>query len=155
MLADSPLLGPQAADVAAVVEPFGEPVLDVFGNPVTPAPTRMLRPPPLEVPLYGPPVPMVASYDGDGEMLVAGGVAEPGVVAAPEETRLMAPVAGRPVEVVRAEEAARQGAARDEAVHDQVVRQAGDYETPASLTPVSALTGRPVRAGRRRRRRQG
>jgi hypothetical protein len=64
-------------------------------------------------------------------------------------------VAGRPVEVVRAEEAARQRAARDDAVHDQVVRQAGDYETPASLTPVSAFTGRPVRTGRRRRRRQG
>lgn len=37
MVADSPLLSSRAAAVAAVVEPIGEPVLDVFGNPVTPA----------------------------------------------------------------------------------------------------------------------
>jgi len=138
MLADSPLLGSQAADVAAVVEPLGEPVLDVFGNPVTPAPTRVLQPPqPIEVPSYGSPVPvmpMVAAYDDDG------------VATRPDETRVMPPVAGHPVEVVRP---------HDDAVHDQVVRQAGDHQPPASLTPVYALTGRPVRVGRRRRRRSG
>jgi hypothetical protein len=34
LIADSPLLGPSAADVAAVVEPLGDPVLDAAGNPV-------------------------------------------------------------------------------------------------------------------------
>ena len=33
-VADSPLLSSQAAEVAAVVEPSGEPVLDAAGNPV-------------------------------------------------------------------------------------------------------------------------
>ncbi len=131
LLADSPLLGSQAADVAAVVEPLGEPVLDVFGNPISSTvPQTTLRPPPLEVPLYGPPVPMVASYAEDGEMLVGGGLVEgmpgsgaaPGYVTGPDETQLMAPVQQQP---------------------------------PTSLTPVYALTGRPVRVGRRRRRREG
>ncbi|HWG26175.1 hypothetical protein [Actinospica sp.] len=34
LISDSPLLSPQAADVAAVVEPLGDPVLDAVGNPV-------------------------------------------------------------------------------------------------------------------------
>jgi hypothetical protein len=46
ILGDDPLLSPEAADVAAVVEPMGEPVLDVFGNPIKTAPVRVLQPPP-------------------------------------------------------------------------------------------------------------
>jgi hypothetical protein len=42
LIADSPLLGPSAADVAAVVEPLGEPVLDAAGNPVS-LPPRQQR----------------------------------------------------------------------------------------------------------------
>ncbi|HWG26128.1 hypothetical protein [Actinospica sp.] len=34
LISDSPLLGPAAADVAAVVEPLGDPVLDAAGSPV-------------------------------------------------------------------------------------------------------------------------
>jgi hypothetical protein len=34
LISDSPLLSPQAAEVAAVVEPLGDPVLDSAGNPV-------------------------------------------------------------------------------------------------------------------------
>jgi hypothetical protein len=46
ILGDNPLLSQDAADVAAVVEPVGDPVLDVFGNPIRPAPVRVLQPPP-------------------------------------------------------------------------------------------------------------
>ena len=48
VLGNDPLLSQDAADVAAVVEPMGEPVLDVFGNPIrqTAAPVRVLQPPP-------------------------------------------------------------------------------------------------------------
>lgn len=46
VLGDDPLLSQDAADVAAVVEPMGEPVLDVFGNPIRPTPVRVLQPPP-------------------------------------------------------------------------------------------------------------
>ncbi|MBR7827989.1 hypothetical protein KDK95_16860 [Actinospica sp. MGRD01-02] len=35
VIADSPLLAKPAADVAAVVEPLGDPVLDAAGNPVS------------------------------------------------------------------------------------------------------------------------
>jgi hypothetical protein len=35
LISDSPLLGPAAADVAAVVEPLGDPVLDAAGGPVS------------------------------------------------------------------------------------------------------------------------
>ncbi|HTJ70906.1 MAG TPA: hypothetical protein VL551_25415 [Actinospica sp.] len=34
LIADSPLLSPQSAEVAAVVEPLGEPLLDADGNPL-------------------------------------------------------------------------------------------------------------------------
>ncbi|HTJ71800.1 MAG TPA: hypothetical protein VL551_29940 [Actinospica sp.] len=39
LISDSPLLNQQAADVAAVVEPLGDPVLDAAGNPVNLPPT--------------------------------------------------------------------------------------------------------------------
>lgn len=48
LIADSPLFSPATADVAAVVEPLGEPVLDVFGNPIVNA--EPVVSPPLVVP---------------------------------------------------------------------------------------------------------
>jgi hypothetical protein len=151
LLADSPLLGTQAADVAAVVEPLGEPVLDVFGNPISPAPSHMLQPPPIQVPSYGSPIQVPSSAE-DGTELVA--------FVGPQDTQEIPPVAApghqpQPAEAAhaQAEAVARETAAYDGTVHDQVVRQAGDHGQPSSLTPVYALTGRPVRVGRRRRRR--
>lgn len=44
LIADSPLFSRTTADVAAVVEPVGEPVLDAFGNPIVTAETAA-RPP--------------------------------------------------------------------------------------------------------------
>lgn len=55
LIADSPLLSRQSADVAAVVEPVGEPVLDAAGNPIAvanAAAVAHLRPP-LVAPLPG------------------------------------------------------------------------------------------------------
>lgn len=124
MISDSPLLGAQTADIAAVVEPVGEPVLDVFGNVIAPTDT-------LEMPALVVPAPVVPGVAPVAQVVPASPVA---------------PVAP-PVEAVR------EAVARDGSLHDQVVRQAGDYEQPASLTPTYALTGRPVRVGRRRRRR--
>lgn len=48
LIADSPLFSQSTADVAAVVEPMGEPVLDAFGNPIVAAEPSAR--PPLVVP---------------------------------------------------------------------------------------------------------
>jgi hypothetical protein len=158
LLADSPLLAARTADVAAIVEPLGEPVLDVFGNPITPEPAHVLQPPPLAVPTaYAPPVAVVPTGIVPGVPVVPSASSDDGtgnLDAEPDETRLMSPVAGHPVEVVRPENAMRHAGAHDDTLHDQVVRRAGAYEPPTSLTPVYALTGRPVRVGRRQRRRR-
>jgi hypothetical protein len=54
LISDSPLLGRRSADVAAVVEPLGEPVLDAAGNPVAvPNPASPVTRPPLVAPLPG------------------------------------------------------------------------------------------------------
>jgi len=45
LVADSPLLSQESADVAAVLEPIGEPVLDAAGNPVVVANAAAPRPP--------------------------------------------------------------------------------------------------------------
>ncbi|MBR7837166.1 hypothetical protein KDL01_28070 [Actinospica durhamensis] len=51
LIADSPLLGRESAEVAAVLEPIGEPVLDAAGNPViVPNPASS----PIGPPLVGP-----------------------------------------------------------------------------------------------------
>lgn len=155
VLGDSPLLGQEAADVAAVVEPLGEPVLDVFGNPITTAPPpTMLQPPPLEVPVpYSPPAnDGPGSGDGTGSSTGIGNPVATVSATAPDDTQDIPLVEGREFEIIRAADPMQRYAAHDRAVHDQVVRQVGDYEAPSSLAPVSALTGRPLRARRRRRR---
>jgi len=54
LIADSPLLSQESADVAAVVEPLGEPVLDAAGNPVVvPNPGSAMARPPLIAPPPG------------------------------------------------------------------------------------------------------
>jgi hypothetical protein len=160
VLGDSPLLGHEAADVAAVVEPLGEPVLDVFGNPITtaPPPTTLQPPPLLEVPVpYATPSnDGPAGGDGTGSSTTSLGLGNPvATVSAtsPEDTQDIPLVDGTRLEVIRPLDPMERYASHDRAVHDQVVRQVGDYEAPSSLAPVSPLTGRPVRMLRRRRRR--
>jgi hypothetical protein len=105
----------------------------VFGNPILAAPPpTVLQAPPLAVPV---PVPYNAPgaqdpSEGDG----TGTSLPPTTVSARDsvdETRDI-PVVGTG--------------------QDQVVRHVGDYGPPASLAPVSAITGRPVRGAWRRRR---
>jgi hypothetical protein len=78
-IADSPLLSRQSAEVAAVVEPVGDPVLDASGNPVyAPSAANLAdRPrPPLVAPAPGtlPGVPRTVVYDqpdgGSGQVTV-------------------------------------------------------------------------------------
>ena len=122
LIADSPLFSQATADVAAVVEPFGEPVLDVFGNPITTAEPDPR--PPLVAPLAPPTqeLPVVVDW------------------SAPPVHAPAHPAAERPATVVR-----------EHLQPDQVVRQVGDHDADDSLVPVSPLTGRPVRTRRRRR----
>ena len=125
LISNNPLFSSAAADVAAVVEPLGDPVLDVFGNPITPA--QLPARPPLTAPaptIVQPPTQILP-------VVVEEAVpAAPPAMAAPTEQQL--PVVGEPRP-------------------DQVVRHVGDHRTDESLVPVSALTGRPVRVRRRRR----
>ncbi|MBS2966861.1 hypothetical protein KGA66_27760 [Actinocrinis puniceicyclus] len=149
----SPLLSPETADVAALVEPEGEPVLDVFGNPiVTAPPPTMLQAPPLAVPVPYSPAGEGDPRFGDG----TGTSVPPSTVSAhqaSDETRDIPIVESGYGEAGWPADPMQRYATRDRAVHDQVVRQVGDYEAPEALAPVSALTGRPVRGAWRRRRR--
>ena len=154
VLGDSPLLGHEAADVAAVVEPLGEPVLDVFGNPITaaPPPTTLQPPPLLEVPMpyAAPSSEEPDNGDGTGSGTIAGYNLATVSATAPDDTQEVPLVDGT---VIHPLDPMERYSAHDREVHDQVVRQVGDYEAPPSLAPVSPLTGRPVRVLRRRRRR--
>ncbi|HWG23699.1 hypothetical protein [Actinospica sp.] len=138
LIADSPLLGPQSADIAAVVEPLGEPVLDAAGNPIAVRnPTASARPP-LVAPLPGtmPPGDVVdtvaATGDpyGTAQMPAAGSTPTPAVVGG-----------------------------SGYAAYEAAVRAgSGDaVDTPEAPVAVTTLSGRPVRPrgrgrGARRRR---
>jgi hypothetical protein len=122
LIADSPLFSQTTADVAAVVEPIGEPMLDVFGNPITTADPD-LRPP------------LVAPAPQTTQILPA--IVEP---SRPAVHTLAFPAAEQPESVVR-----------EHLQPDQVVRHVGDHMVDQSLVPVSPLTGRPVRTRRRQR----
>jgi hypothetical protein len=133
LVADSPLLSRQTADVAAVLEPLGEPVLDAGGNPIlVPAGPEGMRPP-LVAPLPGT-MPDPAS-------------ARTIVVSDELGTQVFEP--GQPV-----------GGAQptyDRAVYEAAsgpVRSGGP-DTPQSPMTVTTITGRAVRprgrGGRNRR----
>jgi hypothetical protein len=111
---DDPLLSQEAADVAAVVEPLGEPVLDVFGNPIRPAETTVLQPP--------------------APASITTTVRRPAIVEPAVDDGLSA------------------SEVDDGTGGGPVTLQNAVAEPPDALTPHYALTGRPVRVGRRRRR---
>jgi hypothetical protein len=71
MIGSSPLLSPETAEIAAVLEPVGEPVLDAFGRPVT----------------YNPAVHSPAVYSP------AAGIPEPTMLMPLAETRAAVPAA--------------------------------------------------------------
>lgn len=92
-IANSPLLSKQAADVAAVVEPLGEPMLDAFGNPITPGvATAQIMAPPVPV------VPEQAEPDGVSADQV---VRHVGDYETAESLAPVSPLTGRPVRVAR------------------------------------------------------
>jgi hypothetical protein len=126
---NSPLLSKQAADVAAVVEPLGEPMLDAFGNPVPPgvAAAQVMAPP---VPV----MPVAPTLPTSQTIAQAPFVTPPSAIIEQDPTQPMRPVAREPES--------------DAASADRVIRHVGDYEVADSLAPVSPLTGRPVRVGR-------
>jgi hypothetical protein len=110
-VADSPLLAKPAADVAAVVEPLGEPVLDAAGNPVSLPPTApgeewvAVEPLPQspQVPLDPPPsqaAPQVVVAPSSNDRAVyerAVRAAEGGTQDIPESEVAVTTITGRPV----------------------------------------------------------
>ena len=154
LIADSPLLSTQAAAVAAVVEPLGEPVLDVFGNPISPvAPPPGFEPVPMpaagamaqfEEPVYqeGPELLLgLGPDDPDWNGVGPNGMGLSGM--GPEEL-------GLSVEESR-DRAMAHARARDLVLYEQAVAAAGDGEIPAQGMPATTLSGRPIRTRRRRR----
>jgi hypothetical protein len=155
LISDSPLLSRQAAEVAAVVEPLGDPVLDASGNPVSVAnPAAPPARPPLIAPLPG------TMPDPASAQTVV--VADQPVIV-PEQTV----VAPSQWSDARAEEA-RPGSGAvpppdDGAAYERAMQAAAGLrpDTPESPVAVTTLTGRPVRPqgrglgrlGRRTRRR--
>lgn len=137
LVANSPLLSAQAAAVAAVVEPLGDPVLDVFGNPIALSSAPHLPGAPMAEP---------AVLVQDGPMVP---VEEP-LLTELEQTEVM-------TEPIVTEVAARDRViawtrARDQAIYEQALAAAGDGAVPDPMHPGSAFTGRRVRRVRRGRR---
>lgn len=145
LIADSPLLSRQSAEVAAVVEPLGDPVLDAAGNPIAVANPAAGGRPPLIAPLPGtmPPesAPDAIVVTDDPYSVVRIPAAGRAQAQAPSP----APAVGDP----------------DYGAYESAVRaESGNpLDTPESPVTVTTLGGRPVRPrGRglgRARRRQG
>lgn len=148
LMADSPLLGPRSADVAAVVERVGEPVLDAAGNPVmVPNPAAVQGRPALIAPLPGT-IPMDQAPD---TMVVT----DYGVTRIPAEPSQPVPPAAPAAYPVDGE-AGYQTTSYEAAVRAQSV---DPLDTPEAPVAVTTLGGRAVRPrGRgfiRSRRRSG
>jgi hypothetical protein len=145
LIADSPLLSSQSADVAAVVEPVGEPVLNAAGNPIAvanPSAAGQTRPP-LVAPLPGTMPPGAAA-----ETLVVTdeyGVTRLPPDAAPWSAAPESAALPQPQPPVASSGGGVPGF--DEVAYGAAVRAAtGDpLDTPESPVAVTTLTGRPVR----------
>jgi hypothetical protein len=167
LISDSPLLSRQAADVAAVVEPLGDPVLDAAGNPVVvPGPGARGTRPPLIAPLPGtvPEAPtIIVTDEPSGPAVHTAMPAQPGQAVYPAQP-------GQPVTPSAPAGAVPESAeswrrtdpavppAHDRAVYDNAVGAgaAGLPDTPESPVALTTITGRQVhprgRGGRRSRR---
>jgi hypothetical protein len=107
LIANSPLFSQTTADVAAVVEPVGEPVLDAFGNPIT------LTETPARPPLFAPAVettqvlPVVAEPSAHPETVERQHIGPDQVVRQPgdhstdEDLLPISPFTGHPVRTRR------------------------------------------------------
>lgn len=137
LMADSPLLGPRTADVAAVLEPVGEPVLDAAGNPITvPNPAAVQSRPPLIAPLPG-----TMPRDPAPDTLV---VTDHGVTRIPSVPFEPVPLGhpGMAEAGYRATTPSDYGSAYEAAVRAESVDPLDTPESPVALTTIS---GRPVR----------
>ena len=108
LIADSPLLGSDAADVAAVVEPLGDPVLNAAGTPVnvpTGYPASPVVEQTVEVPVDGPHVPgevwqhsdIPAAHDRAVYESALRAAGEGGALDTPESPIAVTTITGRPV----------------------------------------------------------
>ncbi|HET9169982.1 MAG TPA: hypothetical protein VFN97_11110 [Actinospica sp.] len=108
LIADSPLLSPPAAEVAAVVEPLGDPVLNAAGSPVSLPPDLAASPvvtTTVEVPVDGPEPPVEpwqhtdvpAAHDRAVYERALRAAAEGGTLDTPESAVPMTTITGRPV----------------------------------------------------------
>jgi hypothetical protein len=135
LVADSPLLSKQSAEVAAVVEPLGDPVLDAAGNPVSVSnPVGQARPP-LVAPLPGTMPPgatpdTIVVTDEYGAVRVPAGAAG-GVNPAAVNPAAVDPTAG--------------GSAYQS--YEEAIRATSvdPLDTPEAPVAVTTLGGRPVR----------
>jgi hypothetical protein len=171
LISESPLLSRRAADVAAVVEPLGDPLLDAAGNPVVvPGPAARDTRPPLVAPLPGtvPDAPtIIVTDEPSGPAVHTAMPAQPGrpgqTVQPVQPTQPVVP----PSEPVGAAQETAESwrrtdsavpPAHDRAVYDNAVGAgaAGLPDTPESPVALTTITGRPVhprgRGGRRSRR---
>jgi hypothetical protein len=143
LIADSPLLSRQSAEVAAVVEPLGDPVLDAAGHPIAVTNPAAGGRPPLIAPLPGTMPPETAP--------------DTIVVTDDPYSVVRIPAAGR----AQAPSPAPAVGDPDYGAYESAVRaESGNpLDTPESPVKVTTLGGRPVRPrGRgfgRARRRQG
>jgi hypothetical protein len=141
LIGDSPLLSPQTADVAAVVEGVGEPVLDAAGNPIA-APNAAAHGqarPALIAPLPGTMPPGSAA-----ETIVV--TDEHGVAHLPGTAPVAAaPMPAAPPSTVPSTDGGTTHSSYESyesAVRAEVV---DPLDTPESPVAVTTLTGRPVR----------
>lgn len=142
LIADSPLLSRQSAEVAAVVEPLGDPVLDAAGNPIAVTKPAAGSRPPLIAPLPGTMPPETAPDT---------------IVVTDDPYRVVRiPAAGR----AQASPAPAVGDPDYGAYESAVRAESGNpLDTPESSVKVTTLGGRAVRPRGRgfgsARRRQG
>jgi hypothetical protein len=141
LVADSPLLSAQSAEVAAVVEPLGDPVLDAAGNPISVSNPALQARPPLVAPLPGT-MPPGAAPDTIVVTDEYGAVRVPAAGAgAVDPTAVVFPGAVNPTVVDPA------AGGSDYQSYAEAVRATSvdPLDTPEAPVAVTTLTGRPVR----------
>lgn len=142
-VADSPLLSPQVAEVSALVEPLGEPVLDVFGNPISSVTPPSGAAPVLMDPAVAAPVEQVMPIAQDPEYVEYPAYPEyPAEPQVPVQHSYPAPAQSPyPSEEDMREQAIANARARDLARYEETLAAAGD-PTPEPSSVLSSFRRR-------------
>jgi hypothetical protein len=142
-VADSPLLSPQVAEVSALVEPLGEPVLDVFGNPISSVTPPSGAAPVLMDPAVEQVMPMVPAQAQEPEYVEYPAYPEyPAELQAPVQHSYPAQAQQPyPSEEDMREQAIADARARDLARYEQTLAAAGD-PTPEPSSVLSSFRRR-------------